>query len=105
MKITESTPSSRVAIDLEFIKPFKSSNVCAFTLAPEGTGTKLTWAMDGRNNLVSKAMGIFMSMDKMVGPDFERGLASLKGVAESAPAAAAPGDTTAPAAPAGMSVK
>ena len=107
MKITGSTPSSQVVIDLQFLEPFKSASVTTFTLAPEGAGTKLTWSMDGTNNLMSKAMSLVTSMDKMVGPDFERGLASLKSVAERAPAAAAPaaGDTTAPAAPTGMSVK
>jgi hypothetical protein len=102
MKIIESTPPGQVVIDLEFLKPFKSSCVTTFTLAPEGAGTKLTWSMDGRNDFMSKAMCMFTSMDKMIGPDFERGLASLKGIAESAPAAA---DTTAPAAPTGMNVK
>ena len=89
MKITEATPDSRIAIDLQFIRPFKSSNVCTFDLAPDGAGTKVTWAMEGPMNFMSKTMGIFMSMDKMVGGDFERGLTQLKAVAESAPPAAA----------------
>jgi len=89
MKITSSTPASQVVIDLRFIKPFPAANVTTFTFAPEGAGTRVTWAMDGKNNFMAKAMSVFMNMDKMIGPDFERGLASLKGVAESAPAAAA----------------
>jgi hypothetical protein len=84
MKITESTPS-KVGIDLEFVKPFKASNVATFTLAPAGSGTRVTWAMDGQNSFVSEAMGLFMSMDDMVGTEFEKGLASLKGIAEGAP--------------------
>ena len=105
MKITQSTPGSVLAIDMEFLRPMKDSNVATFTLTPEGAGTKVTWVFEGRMNFLSKAMCVFVNLDKMVGPDFERGLASLKSVAESAPAAAASADTTAPAAPAGMSVK
>jgi hypothetical protein len=104
MKITAATPGSNVTIDLEFIKPFQASNVTMFTLAPEGGGTKVTWAMEGKNNFVGKAMCLVMNMDKTVGGDFERGLAQLKTVAERAPAAAA-ADTTKPAAPAGVAVK
>jgi hypothetical protein len=83
MKITESTPSSRVRIALEFIKPFRASNEATFTLAPAGTGTQVTWAMDGQNSLMSKTIGLFMSMDTMIGTQFEKGLASLKRIAES----------------------
>jgi hypothetical protein len=86
MTLTEAQPSSRVGIKLEFLKPFKSTSSATFTLAPEGAGTKVTWAMDGPMNLLSKFMCLFMSMDKMVGGDFEKGLASLKQQAE-APAA------------------
>ena len=56
-------------------------------LAPDGAGTKVTWAMDGPTNFMSKFMCIFVSMDKMVGGDFEKGLASLKRIAEPVPAA------------------
>jgi hypothetical protein len=86
MKITESTPG-KVGIALEFVKPFKASNVATFTLTPAGSGTRVTWAMDGENGFMSKAIGLFMSMDKMIGTEFEKGLASLKGIAEGAPGA------------------
>ena len=82
MRITESVPGRKVGIALEFITPFRASNVATFTLAPEGSGTRVTWAMDGRNNFVAKAIGLFMNMDTMVGGQFEQGLASLKGIAE-----------------------
>jgi len=83
MKITESTPTRTVGIALEFLKPFKASNVATFTLTPEATGaTRVTWAMDGQNTFVSKAMSLFMSMDRMIGGEFEKGLASLKGIVE-----------------------
>lgn len=87
MTITELTAVSKVGMSLEFLKPFKASNTATFTLAPEGNGTKVTWAMDGKNDLMAKVMCIFMDMDKMVGGDFEKGLVSLKAVSEaSAPA-------------------
>ena len=78
MTLTEAQPSSKVAIKLEFLKPFQSTNVCSFSLSPEGAGTRVTWSLDGPANFMSKFMGLFMSMDKMIGPDFEKGLASLK---------------------------
>ena len=81
MKILESTPS-KVGIALEFEKPFKASNVATFTLVPAGTSTRVTWAMDGQNNFMAKAMGLFMNFDTTVGGEFEKGLASLKGIAE-----------------------
>jgi hypothetical protein len=86
MTLTEAQPSSRVGIKLDFLKPFKSTSAVTFNLAPEGAGTKVTWAMDGPMNFMSKFICLFMSMDKTVGGDFEKGLASLKRQAE-APAA------------------
>jgi uncharacterized protein YndB with AHSA1/START domain len=83
MTIKDSTPNDRVSIDLEFIKPFESRSVTTFTLKPEGAaGTAVSWTMAGQNNFMSKAMTLFMSMDKMVGNDFEKGLAQMKAVAE-----------------------
>jgi Polyketide cyclase / dehydrase and lipid transport len=82
MRITESTPDRKVGIALEFIKPFKASNTATFTLVPDASGTRVTWAMDGQNTVVSKLMGLFMNMDRMIGGEFGKGLASLKGIAE-----------------------
>jgi len=87
MTIERSEPSSQVAIRLDFIKPMTATNAINFTLAPEGGGTKVTWTMDGRNGFMGKAFSLVMNMDKLVGGDFERGLASLKAVAESTPSA------------------
>ncbi len=81
MTIQESTRPSHVGIQLEFLEPFKATSQSSFTLAPEAAGTKVTWAMDGKNNFVSKVMCVFISMDKTVGADFEKGLASLDQVA------------------------
>lgn len=98
MTLTESVPAAKTAIKLEFLKPFKSTNATTFTLAPEGEVTKVTWAMDGNNDFMGKAMSLFTSMDKMIGPDFEKGLASLKQITETAAANAVP-DTSATSAP------
>lgn len=84
MTIAESNAPERIAIDLEFIKPFAAQNVTLFKFVPEGEGTKVTWNMSGKNNFIGKAMCLFMDMDKMVGADFEKGLASLKAQSESA---------------------
>lgn len=83
MGITDATEASEVKIDLEFLKPFKASNKTVFSLEPSGDGTTVTWAMTGNKTLMTRVMGIFKSMDAMVGPDFEKGLARLKKVAES----------------------
>lgn len=90
MTILESDPGRRLAVRLDMLKPWKSTNTCAFDLTPAGTGTHVTWSMDGHNNFLMKTMSVFESMDKMVGPDYERGLANLKQVAEAAPPPAAP---------------
>ena len=83
MEITDAKADSEILIDLEFLKPFKASNKTVFTLTPDGQGTNVSWAMTGKNTLMTRIMGIFRSMDSMVGPDFEKGLAKLKAVAES----------------------
>ncbi|MDB4996203.1 MAG: hypothetical protein JWM74_3635 [Myxococcaceae bacterium] len=85
MTIEKSDKPSLVAIKLEFTKPFQATNAATFTFVPVAEGTKVTWAMDGQNNFVGKAFSLFMDMDKLVGSDFERGLAAMKANAESAP--------------------
>lgn len=78
MEITEAIPATRVEIALHFLKPFRSENVTTFTLEPDGEGTLVRWAMVGPKTLFVKVMGVFSSMDKMIGPDFEKGLAQLQ---------------------------
>ncbi|HEY8975199.1 MAG TPA: SRPBCC family protein [Burkholderiaceae bacterium] len=73
-----------ISIKLDFLKPFKASNTAQFLLKPTDSGTDLTWAMFGPSPFMSKLMGVFMDMDKMVGRDFEAGLESLKKTAEAA---------------------
>ncbi len=100
MTIVESVPASKVGIKLEFLKPFKSTNSCAFALSPQGEGTQVVWSMDGNNDLMGKAASLFMSMDKVIGKDFEQGLANLKQVTEAhAAAAPATNDSTAASTP------
>lgn len=82
MTITETSPPSRLTIQLDFIRPFEGSNIVEFSLEPEGEDTKVTWAMHGASPYIAKLMSIFFSMDKMIGQDFEAGLASLKIIAE-----------------------
>ncbi len=78
MTITEVAEPSSVALDLEFLKPFKAQNKTVFGLEPAGEGTRVTWTMTGQHNILSRIMSVFVSMDKMVGKDFEKGLARLK---------------------------
>ena len=82
MTVEESKPNELVRIKLEFIKPFASTNSTTFTFTPAGKDTQVTWKMEGHNNFMSKAFSMFMNMDKMVGGDFERGLAAMKTAAE-----------------------
>jgi uncharacterized protein YndB with AHSA1/START domain len=83
MEVLESTPLSKILIKLDFFKPFEAHNTAEFTLAATGDRTQLTWAMYGPQPFMMKVMGLFCSMDKMVGKDFEDGLTSLKALAES----------------------
>ena len=82
MTLEKSELPSVIGIKLEFLKPFQAVNQTTFTFAAVPEGTKVTWAMDGVNNFMAKAMSLAMDMDKMVGPDFEKGLASLAVVAK-----------------------
>lgn len=81
MEILESAPTSKIVIQLDFLKPFEAHNTAEFTLVPQDGGTLVTWAMFGPNPYLGKLMQIFFSMDKMVGSQFEQGLANLKAVA------------------------
>jgi hypothetical protein len=82
MTITEARPIEFVQIQLDFIQPFASSSITEFTLKAEGEAVHVTWSMRGVNNFMEKAVCLIASMDKMVGPDFEKGLKQLKTLAE-----------------------
>ena len=82
MEILESTPSSQIKIQLDFIEPFEGHNITTFTLEPAAGGTKVNWTMHGPSTFVTKIMQVFISMDAMIGKDFEAGLANMKAAAE-----------------------
>ena len=82
MEIKEASPPQRLAIQLDFLQPFEAHNTAEFSLAPRGDSTDVTWAMYGPSPFMAKLMGLVMNMDKMVGKDFEKGLAAMKLQAE-----------------------
>jgi hypothetical protein len=85
MAITESHPSDLVKIKLDFLRPFAATSDTVFTFKPNGNQTVVTWSMTGDKNFIAKAFHLVVNMDKMIGGDFEKGLAQMKSVAETAP--------------------
>jgi uncharacterized protein YndB with AHSA1/START domain len=81
MEITESSAPHRVVIKLDMAKPFEAHNIVEFTLVPRGEQTDVTWAMSGPNPYFGKVMGLFGIMDRLLGKEFETGLANLGAVA------------------------
>jgi len=82
MEIVEVAAPSKVAIKLDFLKPFEAHNMAEFTLVPRGDSTTVTWAIYGPSPYISKVMSTFLNFDTMIGKDFEVGLQSLKALAE-----------------------
>lgn len=82
MTIVESKPPERLAIRLEFLRPFAATNHTVFTVAPTAQGSVVDWEMTGDRTFMFKAFGLLVGMDKMVGRDFEEGLANLKKIAQ-----------------------
>jgi hypothetical protein len=82
MTIIESRPHELIRLRLDFIKPFAATNTAEFAFKPKGDQTTVTWSMTGKNNFLFKAVGLFIDCDKMVGGQFEQGLAALKGLVE-----------------------
>jgi len=80
--IVLSKPDERIQIRLDFKRPMEATNDTEFLFKPDGEKTLVTWNMSGKKNFVSKAFCLFFNMDKMVGADFEKGLASLKAIVE-----------------------
>lgn len=85
MTLTESRSSDLSRINLEFFKPFAANSIAEFTFKSEGNQTAVTWSMTGKNNFMAKAIHLFMNMDKMIGGQFEQGLASMKSIVEAPP--------------------
>ncbi len=82
LTIADAKAPSKVVLKLDMTRPMEGHNTIEYDLAPESGGTKMTWSMHGPMNLISKVMCTFMSLDKMVGKDFEDGLRNLKTIAE-----------------------
>ena len=82
MTVTEAVPGRQVGMRLDFLRPMKATNSARFTLEPAGSATRVTWRMEGNNGFVGKAFSLVVSMDKMVGGEFEKGLAQLKSLSE-----------------------
>src|SRR6185436_10207445 len=82
MEIVESVQPSKIAIKLDFFKPFEAHNIAEFTLEAQGGSTNVTWAMHGPSPYLAKVMHVFFDMERMVGKDFETGLANLKTISE-----------------------
>jgi hypothetical protein len=88
MTVSESRPDALVRYDMEFIAPFAATAVAELALTPDGNGTVVTWSMTGQNTFMGKAMSLVMNMDRMMGGQFENGLASLRSLVESTASAA-----------------
>jgi uncharacterized protein YndB with AHSA1/START domain len=84
IEITDVSEPSRVALKLDMLKPMEGHNTVVFTLVPNGNGTDVTWAMTGERPYIGKVMDAVFNMDRMVGGQFEKGLAKLKAIAEKA---------------------
>jgi hypothetical protein len=84
MTITDSRPGELVHMHMDFFKPMAGTGEVEFSFKPQGSQTVVTWTMTGGNNFAGKAFGMFMNMDKMIGGQFERGMADLKAVVEAA---------------------
>jgi uncharacterized protein YndB with AHSA1/START domain len=82
MEILDTSQPSKIVIKLDFFKPFEGHNTAEFTMLPQGDVTNVTWLMHGPAVFMSKVMQVFMNLDKMIGKDFEVGLANLKRLSE-----------------------
>ena len=86
MTIMESRPAEVIRIRLEFFKPFAATNTAEFSFKPAGADTTaVTWSMAGQNTFLSKAISLFIDMDRMVGGMFDQGLTQMKAIVERRP--------------------
>lgn len=85
MTIVESKPNDLVRIRLDFTRPMAGTSDVELKLEPQGEQTKVTWSMAGKNNFIAKAVGLFMDCEKMVGDQYDKGLANLKAIVEAKP--------------------
>jgi len=82
MEITEVVPPSKIDVKLDFLRPMVAHDTATYTFVASGKTTEVTWSMDGQVPFVGKIFHLFMNMDKMIGGDFETGLANVKAVVE-----------------------
>ena len=82
MQITAADPATGVTIHLVFEKPFRADNTIEFSLRPDADATRVVWTMSGRKTFLLRVTGLFTSMDRLIGPDFEKGLSRLRTVTE-----------------------
>jgi hypothetical protein len=82
MEITDAVPAAKITIKLDFLKPFEAHNTAEFAFTRQGDATTVTWAMYGPSPYLSKLIGLVFNMDRMVGGQFETGLANLKSITE-----------------------
>jgi hypothetical protein len=82
MEILDTSAPAKIVIKLDFFKPFEGHNTAEFTMLPQGDATNVTWVMHGPASFMSKLMQVFMNLDRMIGKDFEVGLANLKRLSE-----------------------
>jgi uncharacterized protein YndB with AHSA1/START domain len=82
MEILEASAPHKIVIKLDFFTPFEGHNTAEFTMLPQGDGTHVTWVMSGCSNFMARLIQVFMNLDKMIGKDFEAGLANLKKLTE-----------------------
>jgi hypothetical protein len=83
MEILETSAPAKIVIKLDFFKPFEGHNTAEFTILPQGDDTSVIWRMFGPASFMSRLMQVFMNLDRMIGKDFETGLANLKRLTES----------------------
>jgi hypothetical protein len=93
IEITDAVPNSRVDMRLSMLKPMKADNAGSFTLVPNGSTTTVMWAMSGQQPFIGKLMSTFIDCERMVGGQFDKGLASLKSIAEQVRTDAGPSST------------
>ncbi len=86
MEIVESKPGELVRVRLDFVRPMEGTNDVRFQIEPRGDQTAVTWRMSGKNNFMGKAIGLFMACEKMVGDEYDKGLANMKAIVEAKPA-------------------
>ena len=82
MEILDASAPSKIVIKLDFFKPFEGHNTAEFTMLPQGDATNVTWTMYGPAVFMSKLMQVFINLDRMIGRDFEAGLANMKKLTE-----------------------